>query len=141
MDNSNRAGSLEHVPCAVCGADEYDVVLPARVAHGKEDESDLVRKFRASGDELLVDQLVRCRRCSLQYVNPRLRGDLILDAYTEGDDPAYLSQLPARERTFAAALGEIERLAGGPGTLLDIGTAAGAFVAAAKQRGWAAEGC
>ncbi len=140
MHHRNSA-ILEHVPCAVCQVDDYDVVLSARVERGDEAASDLVRKFRASGEEMLVDQLVRCRRCSLQYVNPRLRGDLILDAYTEGDDPAYVSQLQARERTFAAALAEIERAAGTTGTLLDIGTAAGAFVAAAQQRGWAAEGC
>ena len=35
--------------------------------------------------------------------------------------------MAARERTFAASLAHIERLVGGPGTLLDIGTAAGRF--------------
>jgi SAM-dependent methyltransferase len=140
MEHRNGSPILEHVRCAGCGGDDYDVVLPALVARSAGDP-DLVQKFRASGDELLVDQLVKCRRCGLQYVNPRLRGDLILGAYTEGEDPAYVSQLQARERTFSAALAEIERVAGRTGTLLDIGTAAGAFVAAAKQRGWAAEGC
>jgi SAM-dependent methyltransferase len=109
--------------------------------HSRERDADLVRKFRASGDELLIDQLVRCRQCGFQYVNPRLRSDLILSSYAEGDDPAYVSQLEARERTFASSLDEIERLAGRRGTLLDIGTAAGAFVAAARDRGWRAEGC
>ncbi len=102
---------------------------------------DPVHKFRASGDELLIDRLVRCRRCSFQYVNPRLRGDLIFASYSEGDDPTYVSQIDARERTFAHSLGEIERAVGAPGKLLDIGTAAGAFVAAATARGWQAEGC
>ena len=130
---------LEHVPCFLCGADDYDVIYPAQ--YDREKDFDLVQKFRASGDELLIDQLVRCRRCGFQYVNPRLRGDLIFSGYTEGEDPAYVSQLQARERTFAASLDEIERAAGRPGKLLDIGTAAGAFVAAAKERGWDAEGC
>jgi 2-polyprenyl-3-methyl-5-hydroxy-6-metoxy-1,4-benzoquinol methylase len=139
MDGVTHAALLERVPCAVCGADDYDVIYHAR--RDREKDPDLVEKFRASGDELLIDQLVRCRRCRFQYVNPRLRGDLILSAYTEGEDPAYVSQLAARERTFAATLDEIERAAGGKGRLLDIGTAAGAFVAAARDRGWAAEGC
>jgi SAM-dependent methyltransferase len=52
-----------------------------------------------------------------------------------------VSQLRARERTFAASLKDIERLAGTKGRLLDIGTAAGAFVAVAQAEGWAAEGC
>lgn len=139
MPKSKDQGVLEHVRCSVCAADDYDVVYPAR--YEAEKDADLVQKFRASGDELLIDQLVRCRGCGLQYVNPRLAGDLILSGYTEGDDPTYVSQLEARERTFAASLDEIERAAGGKGRLLDIGTAAGAFVAAATKRGWQAEGC
>ncbi len=130
---------LETVPCFLCGADDYDVVYEAR--YDREKDADLVQKFRASGDELLIDRLVKCRRCQFQYVNPRLRGDLIFSSYTEGDDPTYVSQLQARERTFAASLDEIERGAGGTGRLLDIGTAAGAFLAAARARGWQAEGC
>jgi SAM-dependent methyltransferase len=130
---------LEHVRCALCGADDADTVYEAQ--YERQKDFDLVQKFRASGDELLIDRLVKCRRCGLQYVNPRLRGDLILTSYTEGEDATYVSQLAARERTFDAALTEIERLAGGRGRLLDIGTAAGAFVAAAVRRGWEAEGC
>lgn len=139
MSSSGDAAQLEHVACFLCGADDYDVVYEAQ--YDREKDVDLVQKFRASGDELLIDQLVRCRRCGFQYVNPRLRGDLILDSYTQGDDPAYVSQLEARERTFDASLDEIERALGGRGRLLDIGTAAGAFVAAAARRGWDAEGC
>lgn len=139
MLKSSEAGVLEHVSCAVCSADDYTVVYPAR--YDREKDADLTEKFRASGDELLIDQLVRCRRCGFQYVNPRLASEAILSGYTEGDDPTYVSQLDARERTFASSLQEIERAAGGKGRLLDIGTAAGAFVAAARDRGWQAEGC
>jgi 2-polyprenyl-3-methyl-5-hydroxy-6-metoxy-1,4-benzoquinol methylase len=136
---TTRSDLLQPVSCAVCGADDADVVYDAR--YDPQDTTDLVATFRASGDELLIDRLVKCRRCQLQYINPRLRDDLIFAGYTQGDDPTYVSQLAARERTFAASLGEIERLAGGKGRLLDIGTAAGAFVAAAAKQGWDAQGC
>jgi SAM-dependent methyltransferase len=139
MNESIGSGLLENVPCFLCGADDYDVMYEAR--YDRKKDIDLVQKFRASGDELLIDQMVRCRHCGFQYVNPRLRGDLILSSYTEGEDPAYVSQLKARERTFSGSLDEIERAAGSRGNLLDIGTAAGAFVAAAAARGWNAEGC
>lgn len=139
MNRVDQPEVMETVPCFVCGADDYDVVYEAR--YDREKDPDLVQKFRASGDELLIDRLVQCRRCTFKYVNPRLRGDLIFSSYTEGEDPAYVSQLEARERTFAGSLEEIERLSGGKGRLLDVGTAAGAFVAAAASRGWAAEGC
>lgn len=131
---------MEHVSCFLCDtAGHYDVVYEARHQHGRM--VDAVQTFRASGDELLTDQLVRCRFCGFQYVNPRLRSDLIYSGYAEGDDPTYVSQLEARKRSFAKSLDEIERAAGGRGRLLDIGTAAGAFVSAACDRGWDAEGC
>jgi SAM-dependent methyltransferase len=139
MSQAAHSTLLESVPCFLCGADDYTVLYHAQ--YDQEKDVDLVQKFRASGDELLIDQLVQCRRCGFRYVNPRLRGDLILGSYTEGDDPTYVSQLDARERTFDAALNEIEAAHGGRGKLLDIGTAAGAFVAAAAKRGWQAEGC
>jgi SAM-dependent methyltransferase len=139
MTSPAHTALLEQVPCFLCGADDPVVVYEAQ--YDREKDVDLVQKFRASGDELLIDRLVRCRRCGFQYVSPRLRGDLILGSYAEGDDPTYVSQLQARERTFDSSLGEIEKASGGPGKLLDIGTAAGAFVAAATRRGWQAEGC
>jgi SAM-dependent methyltransferase len=135
----SREEILEHVACAVCGSGESDVVLGAR--YENERELDLILTFRASGDELLIDRLVKCRNCGLQYISPRLRSGLILASYAEGEDPDYVSQMEPRERTFAASLARIERIAGRPGTLLDIGTAAGGFLAAANARGWKAEGC
>jgi 2-polyprenyl-3-methyl-5-hydroxy-6-metoxy-1,4-benzoquinol methylase len=139
MQLPTPSADLEHIRCSLCGADDYDVVYEARYDEVKD--QDLVEKFRASGDELLIDQLVKCRGCGFQYVSPRLRSDLVFDSYAAGEDPTYVSQLSARERTFDAALGEIEAALGRKGRLLDIGTAAGAFVAAADKRGWSAEGC
>jgi SAM-dependent methyltransferase len=130
---------LESVPCNLCGAEGGETVYPAAYDAGQP--RDLARVFRASADELLIDRLERCRTCGLQFVNPRPAGNAIVDAYTEGDDPAYVSQVDARERTFDDALARIERLNGGPGRILDIGTAAGAFLAAAQKRGWKVEGC
>lgn len=131
--------ALEHVVCNLCGADDPETVYEARYQPGQP--RDLVRTFRASGDELLIDRLVRCRRCGLEYVSPRPAAGDIVDAYSQGDDPAYVSQVEARQRTFDAALARIEEMQPGKGRLLDVGTAAGAFLAAARARGWEAEGC
>ena len=131
---------LEHVACNLCGADDPQIIYEAR-DHQAGSRADLSHVFRASGDELLVDPLVRCRQCGLEYVTPRPRGVDIVEAYSQGDDPTYVSQVEARERTFRAALARIERLHPGRGRLLDIGTAAGAFLGAAKARGWDVEGC
>ncbi|HET7220848.1 MAG TPA: methyltransferase domain-containing protein [Vicinamibacterales bacterium] len=136
---STPADVLEHVSCPLCGGTDYGVIHEAR--YEDEKDVDLVQKFRASGDELLIDRLVQCTACELQYISPRLRGDLIMSSYADGEDEVYVSQVAARVRTFDASLAQIEKLTGGTGRLLDIGTAAGAFLAAAQARGWDAEGC
>ncbi len=123
----------------MCGADDAETIYEAQHLDGAA--RDLVRTFRASGDELLVDRLVRCRSCGLQYVSPRPLASDIVDAYSGGDDPAYVSQVAARERTFADAVAHIETILPGRGRILDVGTAAGAFLAAARGRGWQVEGC
>jgi 2-polyprenyl-3-methyl-5-hydroxy-6-metoxy-1,4-benzoquinol methylase len=132
------ARRLEYVPCNLCGEDDAETIYSAREP---DTYSDLVHTFRASGDELLNEPLVRCRRCGLQYVNPRPRATDVVHAYSVGDDPTYVSQIAARERTFARAVAHIEKLLPGRGRLLDIGTAAGAFLAAARDRGWEIDGC
>ena len=133
-----KAG-YEYIRCNLCGADETDTIYEALDAEGAA--GDLERTFRASGDALLVDRLARCRACGLQYVCPRPLAAAIVDAYSEGDDYAYVSQVAARERTFAGAVADIEKLLPGRGRLLDVGTAAGAFLAAARSREWQVEGC
>src|SRR5918993_1851768 len=108
MPTDVETPALEHVVCNLCGADDAETVYEARYEPGRR--PDLVRTFRASSDELLIDRLVKCRRCGLEYVSPRPRGGDIVAAYSEGDDPAYVSQVEARRRTFDTALARIEKL-------------------------------
>jgi SAM-dependent methyltransferase len=126
--------SLETVPCNLCGSDDLETVYDARA--DLERDHDLRDKFRASGDELLTQPLVRCRRCTLLFVNPRIDTRAMLDGYAAGADPVYVSQMDARVRTFARTLRRIDRLRPARGSLLDVGTAAGAFLKAAKDDGW-----
>lgn len=135
---ASAAVPLETVPCNLCGSDDLAVVYEAR--SDLERDRELARKFRASGDELLTQPLVRCRRCSLLFVNPRVAAEAMLDGYAEGADPEYVSQIASRVRTFARTLAEIDRLSPRKGRLLDIGTAAGAFLKAAADDGWEAVG-
>lgn len=130
---------LERVRCNLCGADDYEVVYPPRYEAAKPDE--IAQTFRSSGDEVLLDRLVRCRNCGLQYLNPRLRGDVVIEGYSEGSDEVFVSQVAGRERTFAKSLRGIERLRPQRGRLLDVGTAGGSFLSVAKQTGWDVAGC
>jgi SAM-dependent methyltransferase len=138
-DSERYQSMLEGVSCIICGADNYDVIFPARYEVAKPDQ--IMETFRSSGDEILVDRLVRCCNCGLQYLNPRLKRDLILTGYSEGSDDAFISQNHARERTFSKSLDLLEALRPQKGQLLDVGTAGGAFLGVAARRGWQVSGC
>jgi SAM-dependent methyltransferase len=129
---------LETIPCNLCQSTDLETIYDARA--DLERDRELAVKFRASSDELLTQPLVRCRRCSLLFVNPRIPAAAILAGYADGEDPQYVSQMAARVRTFARALRHIDRLKPAKGRLLDLGTAAGAFLRAARDDGWDAIG-
>lgn len=138
--NARRyVGLLESVACDQCGSRDTETVHPARYERARPDES--LGSYRASGDEVLVDRVARCRSCGLQYLDPRVRQDLVLSAYESGTDEAFISQARAREVTFAPYMPVIERLLGHRGRVLDVGTAGGSFLAVAAKRGWAVLGC
>jgi 2-polyprenyl-3-methyl-5-hydroxy-6-metoxy-1,4-benzoquinol methylase len=131
---------FESVPCAVCGADEFAVVVPSR--RDPTREIDLATVFRSSGDEPLQDQMVRCTSCDLHYVRPRLRWELILEGYKGGTDENFVSQASFRERTFKRCLDKIESLAKPSGKrVLDVGAAGGSFLKVARERGYEPFGC
>src|SRR5690349_10449723 len=90
---------LEEVPCDLCGSSDVDVLRPA--VDQKRSTKDLVHIFRASSDVPLVDRLVRCKSCELVFVSPRVHAPTIVASYSAGEDPAFVSQAAARERTFA----------------------------------------
>ncbi len=125
---------MENVECNICGKDDYIVIYKAKYSE-IEDEDALVEKFKSSGDELLIDQVVKCNNCKLIYINPRIRPDLVVKGYSLGEDPDFVSQARGREITFVKSLKLIEKYAK-KGRVLDVGTAGGSFLHVAKKRGW-----
>ncbi len=139
-ETSAEGAPLEDVACAICGSDAYAVVIPARRDPSKP--VDLQTVFRSSGDEPLQDQMVRCTSCSLHYVRPRLRWELILEGYRGGTDENFVSQVAFRERTFRGCLAKLERVARPSGPrVLDVGAAGGSFLAMAREKGYEPLGC
>jgi 2-polyprenyl-3-methyl-5-hydroxy-6-metoxy-1,4-benzoquinol methylase len=130
---------LEPVKCNLCGQDDYQIIYSPKYEHAKPDE--VIQTFRSSGDEVLLDQLVQCNHCGLQYLNPRLRSEVVIQGYSEGSDEMFVSQAAGRERTFAKSLKLIEKEMSNAGRILDVGTAGGSFLSAAIKRGWEVAGC
>lgn len=126
---------LENVKCNICEKDDYTIVYPSLYS----EKDNVVELFKSSGDEPSKDQIVKCNNCGLVYVNPRIKPEKIIEGYSEGSDERFISQAQEREKTFAKTLKVIEKYVP-VGSVLDIGTAGGSFLAAAKKRGWQVNG-
>ncbi len=90
----------------------------------------------ASSDRAPLDQVVRCRSCSMVYLNPRPIPALMSSGYAEAEDSMFVAQNEARIRAFEKTLGSVLRklkLDGRWRRLLDVGCAGGAFLVAARR--------
>ena len=134
---------FEPVVCTICGSKNFTVVYPGKFPKNLSEDF-LQQVYRSSSDQALFEQVVRCRRCDLVYLNPRLKPGLIIDSYAEGEDESFIAQDPMRVRTFSKAISrlvkELKLRVTRKTKLLDIGCAGGAFVEAAKEAGFGAIG-
>ena len=120
---------LEKIKCNICNFDDYEIIYPSLYS----EKENVVELFKSSGDEPSKDQIVKCKNCGLIYVNPRITPEKIIEGYSEGSDEKFISQAQQREKTFNRSLKIIEKYLQ-KGKLLDIGTAGGSFLAAAKKK-------
>jgi SAM-dependent methyltransferase len=146
---------LEISSCLVCGrsdateiADADDIrqemeslwVMQGRRLRPGVPTERLMDRVTFSEDPPL--RLVRCEECGLVYRNPADRRDAVTAAYA-GDaidrdtlGALHRTQLPFYRRATRRLLGVCPR----PGRVLEVGSYVGAFLAAARKRGIAAEG-
>lgn len=116
--------SMESVRCDTCGADD------AEPRPNLSASLSLPPPFR----------IVRCRRCGLCYMNPRMTAEEYRAFYAgkeyleEYGYAALLEQ--TRMPEFQRTLQRLRRIRRPPGRLLDVGTATGEFLAEAQKDGW-----
>lgn len=127
------------ISCPLCGDARFEIVKPSKYAEGVS-ESELRQAYSASSNHQLLDQVVRCRSCSLHYVNPRPSPELIIEGYAAAEDETFVAQNQGRIRGFQRTLRGVLRRKGmrdGAGLrYLDIGCAGGASLVAAKSLGF-----
>lgn len=115
---------MEYVACNLCGA--------------RSDE----KLFTTPRDGTMIS-IVRCKACGLVYQNPRMSGKEIAALYNRKKKHYRSKPAGTKEKKFLllaeGRIKNIERFAS-KGKLLDIGSAFGPLLAAAKLRGWQAEG-
>lgn len=134
--DASRMTDFDAIPCPLCAASTYYVVYPGKFPETLSHEF-LTEVYRSSSDQTLFEQVVRCQECGLVYLNPRLRSDLIVGSYADGEDRAFIEQDGLRIRTFTEALKKLRDeydLQFSPETkVLDIGCAGGAFLRSARD--------
>ncbi len=97
-----------------------------------------------------VYRVVECERCGHVYVNPRLPADRLHEMYQEEywtSDRAkefgytgYLNDAPLYLRTYGVRSQIIDKYKPQPGSVLDVGCAAGFFLAVMHEKGWRTTG-
>ena len=83
-------------------------------------------------------RLVRCRQCGLVYRNPVERATELTEAYTDSS-PTTERMRALHETQRASYAAQARRLAetfGRRGSGIEVGSYVGAFLAAARERGW-----
>lgn len=147
--------SYELARCAVCGgADAAEVAGPGelRVESERLWEFHVRRLSPRTPPERLVDRVafsqpvpwrvVRCRGCGLVYRNPAEKRGALHAMYRDAEPTrdALLALHDAQTGSYRAQLRRLHRVLGRRGTGLEVGSYAGAFLAAARAHGWQFEG-
>ncbi|GAB4431859.1 MAG: methyltransferase domain-containing protein [bacterium] len=124
------------VSCPVCDSRDYKVLYEPWVM-----EDDPVKLYGAATGIQGTQRIVKCTKCGMIYENPRFPKDVILSGYIETEQSLHDSQYKNRVKSFYNALRKLEdKLPPKGSKILDIGTAGGAFLDAAKQFGYIAYG-
>jgi len=120
------------VSCALCGSD--DPVLLFEVS-GHERQGIYVNGALQPVAE--KERIVRCQRCGLVYVNPRLAQTPAIAAYSPEEEDVYFQRTRSERRANnVRLLQQIEEMLSGPGRVLDIGCGDGLLLDQARRRGW-----
>jgi 2-polyprenyl-3-methyl-5-hydroxy-6-metoxy-1,4-benzoquinol methylase len=147
MENTISTELLETVNCPLCDSSAYDIIRPAFYPHDITREY-LLSLYSAVSEDKLFDAIVRCRDCSLIYLNPRVHHDIILESYAHATqpatDPTFVRQNEYRVITFRRNLRKLIKTYGivpnSATKVLDIGCASGAFPKAAQDLGFSVIG-
>ena len=126
----------ENVLCPVCDSENDEVLYEPWV-----DIQNPIKLYGAASGIRGTQRLVKCKNCGMIYENPRFPEAVILKSYMSSQEGGHDSQYLMRIESFYRALHSLQSyLPPKGGTILDIGTAGGAFLEASKRFGYKATG-
>lgn len=136
QEKVNQAWARGEVACPLCGSASRETLIEPTVTI-----DDPKALYGAASGIRGSQQIVRCNDCTMMYESPRLPEEAIIAGYASADDAGHDSQHHMRVKSFAASLNKFaKRLPGKGSTILDVGTAGGAFLEAARDFGYKPSG-
>ena len=82
---------LEHINCPICTSKNYTVKFYSQYKKLKN-VKELINLYKSSSENKVIDQVVRCNRCKLEYLNPRVKENIIARSYKHAVDKGHLTQ-------------------------------------------------
>lgn len=122
--------------CSNCSSSQHDVFLEPTIV---EDNPALL--YGAASGIRGAQRLLTCLDCGMIYESPRYPAEVIVKGYMASEEGGHDSQYRMRVLSFYRALKKNKKSLPPPGAkVLDIGTAGGAFLDAAREFGFDAYG-
>lgn len=143
------------VDCPACGAREDEEIASRDelVVEMEELWEFHLRRLRPGVPRrFLTDRVVfsqdpplrigRCLACGTLFRNPVEEGEELVELYAgeEVGEAVLQGLFEAQRTTYRAQAERLTRIAGSPGTALEVGSHVGGFQAAGTERGWVVEG-
>lgn len=124
---------FENIKCPLCEYEKFKIVKKSKINFNKE--LNLNEVFKSSTRFKLLEQIVKCEKCDLVYLNPRIKEDKIIKSYKDSIDNEHASQDKYRIITFKKFLKKHKFFFSKNYNtqILDVGTASGAFLVALKD--------
>jgi SAM-dependent methyltransferase len=134
---SQRTGEAPLVCCS-CGGTHHVEVYPSRddsAGSGATSITDASPYSCATHSSRSHGQILRCLRCGLVFMRPRLSAAALVGEYAESVDPVYLEHIKARETTFRYNLRQVRQYIRPSDRVLEVGSYCGAFLRVAREEG------
>jgi SAM-dependent methyltransferase len=147
--------SYELATCPVCASARSRVIADAEQLKAQQEDLwrfQLRRRVASVPPEQLYDrafftqapplQLVECDECGTLYRNPRERADQLVEEYAGEalDERVYRQLFEAQCANYKEQATRLTEVAGRCGSGVELGSYVGAFLSAARAKGWQFEG-
>ena len=98
MRDKDLKNVLEHIKCPICNSKKYKIKIFSKYTKLKN-KKELINLYKSSSENKVIDQVVRCNQCKLEYLNPRVKEKIVTKSYKYVVDKSHLTRKSPRDGT------------------------------------------